>query len=229
MRRHGHLDARTATRLALAFAALSACATLARAQAEEGPAGVALVVDTSDSMRDAAGKRVHAALRRLLESGDARDEYFVFGVSTDVNVELSGAGAGLDAAGASKALGRLFSKKKQGATALYDACALAATRLANGRHPRRLILVISDGLDTVSATSLADVQNLLKRLGVRLVAVGIPSGDLRRVGGAVGVEALDRLAAASGGSVYRMEKDAKEDAIHEGIKALLAPAGSTRK
>lgn len=189
------------------------------------PASIAIVVDNSASTHNLpAGKHLHESLQRLVESGDSRNEYFIFSVSTSVNLELEGAQGGVDAKGASKGLRRIFSKRREGATALFDACTLASVKLANAKHNKRVILVLSDGVDTISTITLSEVQNLLKLLGIRLNAVIIEQPGSSEVEAyRSGIDALNRLARASGGAVFQPKKGIEKHVVLESIKALLYP------
>jgi Ca-activated chloride channel family protein len=147
-----------------------------------------------------------------------RDEFFVVKVSTQASLYLDRTE---DAAEVSKALGKLFSKQEVGATALYDGCALGAGKLANARHEGRVVILLSDGVDTLSTLKLEDVESLLKRTGVRLFAVEVgresPALEHRRMG----FRNLERLAKASGGAAYRVRKPSEFDSILTNIRALL--------
>ncbi|HYN86355.1 MAG TPA: VWA domain-containing protein [Pyrinomonadaceae bacterium] len=193
------------------------------AAAASEPSSVAIIVDNSTSMRDpAAAKHLGESLRRLVESGDARNEYFVFGVSTLVNVESGGRTDGLDAEGAAKALRRVLSARREGATALWDACVLAATKLASAKHTRRVLLVVSDGGDTLSTATPAETLNLLKLLRVRLSAV-VTKPDKEPLIDRRAVNTLKRMAAESGGAFFEPAKGAEKDAVFESVRALVYP------
>ena len=186
------------------------------------PVSIAFVIDTSSSVWatfDSDGKRLRQAIAQFVEAGGGRDEFFIFRVSTEVELYLDRTE---DASEVAKSLSKLLSRRKVGATALFDGCALAATKAADGKHTRRAVLLLSDGVDTVSSMSLVDVEGLLKRAGVRLFAVEV--GD-RRSGGVYeegGFRNLSRLAKASGGAIYRLNKAGELDSILAAVRAELS-------
>ncbi len=229
------VPARAFMRLALTLFILCSSAAYAEARhrpqpsspaAAAEPASIAIVVDHSASMNNSpAGKLLPDLLQRLVETGDDRNEYFIFSVSTSVNLEPEGRHASVDAKGAAKALKRIFSQRRVGATALFDACTLAAVKLSNAKHERRTILLLSDGVDTISTTTFGEVQNLLKLLGIRLSAVVIePAGSgAREAYLRDAIDGLNKLAKASGGAVFQPTKETEKNVVFESIKALVYP------
>src|SRR5687768_8689706 len=224
--RRARLNARTFALLALLLCggrAVASAQTAAPTPAQTPePASIAIVIDTSASVWatfDSDGKRLRQALARFVEAGGGRDEFFIFRVSTETELHLDRTE---DASEVVRSLSKLLSRRKVGATALFDGCALAATKAADGKHTRRAVLLLSDGVDTISSMSLGDVEGLLKRAGVRLFAVEV--GD-RRSGGAYyegGANNLSKLAKASGGAVYRLNKAGELDSILAAVRAELS-------
>jgi hypothetical protein len=60
-----------------------------------------------------------------------------------------------------------------GGTAIYDAVARALPIAAEGQHRKKAILVISDGNDTNSETSVATVRNMIRESDVLVYALGV--------------------------------------------------------
>ena len=87
------------------------------------------------------------------------------------------------------AVGRL---QAGGETSLYDGVSLGLRLL--GRTGERNLVVLSDGADTRSHESLADVSRELRREGVRLDAVALHTAD-------AATTSLQRMAAATQGKV----------------------------
>lgn len=187
------------------------------------PVSVAIVVDTSSSSRASLAedsKRLRQALGRFLEAGGGRDEFAVINVSTRPELYLDWAD---DPARVSKALSKLISRREPGATAIFDGCALAAAKARDAKHARRAVLVLSDGMDTTSALPAGEVEKLLKTAGVRLFAVEV--GDRGKRDATYyegGFGNLSRLASASGGAVYRLQKAAELDEILAAVRAELS-------
>src|ERR671931_985512 len=88
-------------------------------------------------------------------------------------------------------------------TALYDACYLGVEKVQRGAHPKRALLLISDGQDNDSRYTFNELRKLLKESDVTLYAIGILSGS--DAGSAMGMEGqgiLDELSGVSGGKAF---------------------------
>ncbi len=154
------------------------------------PVDVVLVVDRSGSMSGRALADAIAAIGSFLERLGPRDRAALVEISTQATIlqGLTGDRSAVAATASRIAAG--------GDTALYDAVALAARHLTDAGRPeaRQAILVLTDGFDTASTTSLAQVEQLVARRTVDLVALG-PGPD---------AGTLAQLAAAgTGGAVLR--------------------------
>jgi tight adherence protein B len=82
-------------------------------------------------------------------------------------------------------------------TALYDGVSLAVDTVLADPDPnaRRIVVVLSDGADTASATTLAALSRHLRAAGVEVDAVGLESSPSFRA------EPLRQIAAATGGEL----------------------------
>lgn len=169
------------------------------------PLHLGLVVDTSDSVKRVLSDEKTAAagfLQRVLRP--QTDTAFVMGFGGDMKMwqqstpdrqEL------LDAIQRLKQPGwgtRLFD-------ALYTACANQVAGANDGQPVHRAIIVLSDGDDTESFRSLADVIAAAQRNEVQVYALTIRA----RKGADDGDTVLQRLADATGGRQYiaRSSKD----------------------
>lgn len=101
----------------------------------------------------------------------------------------------------------------RGETALYDGLIAAADVLRSSEDARRTIVVVSDGGDTVSSSSLEEAVAELVALDVDLYSIELQSPENDRL-------ALDTLAAATGGSVFSAE-EADLGAVFDSIAAQL--------
>jgi Ca-activated chloride channel family protein len=107
-------------------------------------------------------------------------------------------------------------------TALYDACYLGVERVQRGTHPKRALLLISDGQDNNSRYTYNELRRVLKESDVVLYAVGILSGsDLGSSLGMEGQGILDELAGVSGGKAFYPRSGAEMDDIFEQIALEL--------
>jgi Ca-activated chloride channel family protein len=107
-------------------------------------------------------------------------------------------------------------------TALYDACYLGVEKVQRGSHPKRALLLISDGQDNNSRYTFNELRRLLKESDVTLYGVGILGGS--DAGSSMGMEGqgiLDELANVSGGKAFFPRSAAEMDDIFEQIALEL--------
>ncbi len=135
---------------------------------ERVPVSLGIVLDTSGSMAGEKLEAAQAALDRFLDELLApEDEIFLYRFSNDpVLVQ----GWTSDRGRLRRALGHL---RAAGGTALYDTVAEALPLVETGRHPKKALLVISDGNDTSSHTTLAALKQLIRESEALVYAIGI--------------------------------------------------------
>ena len=168
----------------------------------ELPLRVALLVDTSASITERIGFEKKAAsvfLRKILRRG--MDEALVVAFDDQVRMihDFTSDGVALEAA--------IRRMRPRGNTALYDAIALASeklSRLTDVRVSRRVIIVISDGLDTGSRKIFTEAQRAA--LMTDAVIFCLSTNDLKW-GYSKGEAVLDLLSRATGGKVLRARED----------------------
>ncbi|HKB11249.1 MAG TPA: VWA domain-containing protein [Vicinamibacterales bacterium] len=136
--------------------------------AERVPVSLGIALDTSGSM---AGSKIQAAQdaldRFLYELLDKEDEIFLYRFS---NVPMLLQGWTRDRQLLSRALGRIT---PNGGTAMYDAVADAIPLAQQGQHRKKALLLISDGNDTASATTIREVKTRIRESEVLVYAIGI--------------------------------------------------------
>ncbi len=130
---------------------------------EDVPVSLAILVDNSGSM---AQKRaaVNRAAIDLIQASNPQDEAFIVNFSdeafldqdftSDINLLRQG----------------LSHIDSQGGTALYDAVIAAADHLAKrAKHPKQVILIITDGEDNSSSATLAETVRRIQDLNGPIV------------------------------------------------------------
>jgi len=158
---------------------------------DRDPALFALLVDSSQSMA-IRGDAVRTAAMRLLEPLGKADEIVVAPFSRSI---LSVTGPTTDRTTVLDAIGAI---RHKGGTAILDALSEAAgTMTASTR--RKAIVLITDGYDENSASTIEQASDTLKRSGITLYVVGL--------GGIAGVslkgeKLLRTLAEDSGGRAW---------------------------
>jgi Ca-activated chloride channel family protein len=142
---------------------------------ERAPLSLAILFDVSGSMdvaaRMTAAKFAAHHLLSLLEPG--RDEAALFSFDSRLH-EV--APFTVDTRALNGALGEV---DPFGATSLHDAISEAADRVARRNHPRRAVVVLTDGIDTSSSQSPAQVSGLAAAIDVPVyvIAVVMPIDD----------------------------------------------------
>lgn len=143
-------------------------------ESERVPVSLGLAIDTSGSMLGDKITAARSALNRFLyDLLDQRDQVFIYRFDSHPTLVVDWTD---DRRGAAAALGTL---KPNGGTAIYDAVAEAVARAATGTRRKKAVVVISDGNDTSSRTSLDELVALIRSSEVLVYAIGIDaSGDL---------------------------------------------------
>jgi VWFA-related protein len=152
--------------------------------AERVPVSIGIVLDTSASMSGPKIERARLALGRFLADllGED-DEVFLYRFDTRPRLVQ---GWTTDRVGIQAKLDGI---RPDGATALYDAVSQALDLLASGRHRKKALLVISDGIDTNSQTSMSALKEKIRQSEALVYAIGLggqttfrPSGASRHDG-----------------------------------------------
>jgi len=166
------------------------------AQFERGrvPVSLGVVLDVSQSMLGQRMDDARAALRRflvdLLEPGD---EVFLVVFNHDPRLEAPWT------RGPARLRGRLDAVRPYGATAIYDALALALPLFAGRAHDRAAVVLISDGSDTASDATHEDVRRQIRASDAFVYAVGIDAPERRPINDRVNASLLRSITAESGG------------------------------
>jgi VWFA-related protein len=154
---------------------------------------------------------VTAAARTFVRSSNRDDEMFVVNFNETVTLELPRAIRFTN--DAAKLETAIVSRPTEGQTALYDAVATALEELQAGSRDKKVLIVVSDGGDNVSAHSLAQVMKLAGRSSAVIYTVGLfDQNDPDQNPGV-----LKRLARATGGEVYLPSQTAEVVPICERI------------
>jgi Ca-activated chloride channel homolog len=154
------------------------------------PISIALLLDTSSSMRDANEKQAGAVISALLAAMSGSDEAALFTFDKTLRQETPFTRD-------DEVIQQALSKTVMwGQTSLYDAIADTAKRLSEQPSQRRAVVVITDGQDTSSARTPADVSGLASSFDVPVYVVAV-APKRRWFGG--GNSQLTNLARLTGG------------------------------
>lgn len=138
---------------------------------DQGPVSLAILMDTSGSMR--VGRQLDAsrdAVEHVLSWIDvSTDEIGLFSFDETLRLEVPFT---KDPARIRDGVARLDG---MGTTSLYDAIALTAKALDQRPSPRRAVIVITDGMDTSSTMTAAQVSGLASAIDVPVYVIALLS------------------------------------------------------
>ena len=148
---------------------------------ERRPLRIALALDVSASMENKI-REVETALRHFIDLLEPEDEILVllFNDQVDVVQDFTS-----DRNRLSHVLDML---QPAGATALFDAAKEAIERVGPGASESKAVVLVTDGMDTVSATSWGELRELARRSEVPVFSIGLGSDfTFRSIFGGPGV------------------------------------------
>src|SRR5689334_21801610 len=183
---------------------------------DDSPVSVGVIFDVSGSMSGDKVKRARDALSKFIQTSHDSDEYFLIAFNSRAQLLLDRTRDG------DSVLNKLTFVETKNQTALYDACYLGVEKVQRGAHPKRTLLLNSDGQDNDSRYTFNELRKLLKESAVTLYEIGISSGS--DGGGALGMEGqgiLDELSGVSGGKAFFPRSAAEMDDIFEQIDLEL--------
>lgn len=136
------------------------------------PVSIAMVVDNSGSM---SKKRpsVNKSALDLVEASNPEDEAFVVNFSDEAYIDQE------FTSNVSKLRDGLSHIESRGGTALYDAVVASADKLvADGKRPKQVLIIITDGEDNASTLTLEQTIRRVQELsGPEIYSIGLLFGD----------------------------------------------------
>jgi VWFA-related protein len=142
--------------------------TVTHFNAERVPVSLGIALDTSGSMAGNKIQEARTALDRLLyDLLDRQDEIFLYRFSSTPVLLQSWT---RDRQQLSRALAHV---EPNGGTAMYDAVAESIPLTLQGQNRKKALLVISDGNDTSSATTVRELKAQIRETETLVYAIGI--------------------------------------------------------
>ncbi len=182
---------------------------------EDVPVSMGLVIDNSGSMRDKR-PQVNAAALTLVKTSNPQDEAFVVNFNDDFYLDTIHDFTS-DIVEMKDALERIDAR---GSTALYDAVIGSLDHLKKGAKDKKVLLVVTDGVDNASRRSLANAVQEAQRSDALIYCIGIFSdddikhnrGDMKKAR-----RALTELATSTGGIAFFPENVTDTETICDQI------------
>ena len=165
---------------------------------EDLPVSLGILIDSSGSMYDKRAAVEQAALD-LIKLSNKEDEAFVVDFSWEAFIDQDFTN---DIDKLRQGLGYI---KSSGGTAIYDALVASADYLAkNGKHPKQVLLVVTDGEDNASSASLEQAIRRIQDLdGPVIYSVGLLFGqDTDKRESRHAKRVLETLSEQTGGAAY---------------------------
>lgn len=159
------------------------------------PVTVGLVVDNSGSMASKRQQVILAGLAFAKES-NPKDEFFVINFNNSVTRGLPPEMMFTDNLQILR--NALYFGQAKGQTALYDAVAYALNHLEYGHRDKRTLIVVSDGGDNDSATSLTELMKIIESSRATIYTIGLLDPENRDLNPGV----LRKMATVSGGQFF---------------------------
>jgi Ca-activated chloride channel homolog len=164
---------------------------------EDQPVSLGILVDDSGSMQPKHAAVAKAALD-LVRLSNPQDETFIVNFADEPYLDQD------FTSDLTKLNDGLTHIEARGGTALYDAVSASADHMAKtAKRSRQVLLIITDGEDNDSASTLEETVRRVQDLGGPVVyAIGLLFGDTPKSESRPAKRALDLLAKETGGVAY---------------------------
>lgn len=162
---------------------------------EDVPISLGLVIDNSGSMADKR-RDVELAALALVRNSNPQDEVFIVNFNDEAYLDVDFTS---DIKKLEEGLTRIDSR---GGTAMRDAISMSIDHLLEkGKRDKKVLLVVTDGNDNTSTTTLEKLVQKVQQSEVLIYAIGLLDKEQRRERKRA-QRALNALATASGGLAY---------------------------
>jgi len=186
---------------------------------EEDPVSIGVVFDTSGSMKGSLNG-AREALRALMTSANPDDEAFLETVSTHPQ----------NALGFTNDVGELLSEvafnKGRGDTALLDSVWESLDHIRSAAHPRKALIVISDGMDNHSRHSQGELLERAMEADLQIYTISIFNPEANKKPSQMieeqhGLLLMQELADRTGGLQFMVRSDADMQQAAMRVSAAL--------
>ncbi len=165
---------------------------------EDVPVSMGLIIDNSGSMRSKRAS-VEAAALALVKDSNPQDEVFIVNFNDDAYIDNPpGKDFLTDIADMQAALTRIDSR---GGTAMRDAIDKSIEWLKKAHKDKKVLVVVTDGVDNASTVNLEDLVRDARQSGVLIYSVGLLADEEKR-SAASAKRQLNALAEATGGLTF---------------------------
>jgi len=149
---------------------------LDRVRNEDVPITAGLVLDNSASMRPNRHQMMAGALR-FAETVNPYDEIFVVNFNDDYYLDLRGKDFSNNVDELKEALEKTNTR---GSTAVYDALRASLQHLKRGTRQKKVLIVITDGVDNASISRFDTVLREAQQSEAGIYLIALPCSDAKR-------------------------------------------------
>jgi Ca-activated chloride channel family protein len=132
---------------------------------EDVPISLGVILDLSGSMTNKIGK-ARAAIMEFFKTANKNDDFFLVGFNAQAELMSPFTD------NPEYIQSRVLFAAPGGRTALLDAVYLGLTYMRHSKHPKRALLIFSDGGDNHSRHSRGEIKQLVREADVQLFAIG---------------------------------------------------------
>lgn len=187
------------------------------------PVSVGILVDTSGSMEPKI-PQAKAAIAEFIRNLNPRDDVFLFAFSENPYL--------LEPFTVNHAavMSRLALLHAYGRTALYDVILDGLIMVSRGHYDKKALLVVTDGMDTASSSSVDQVVMQARRQGVLVYSIGIgdpnvsATGIFSLLGGSiddrVDVRTLQELSTETGAKTYIVREVGDGEMLRQATESI---------
>ncbi len=165
---------------------------------EDAPISLGVIFDMSGSMGNKIDKSKEAVVE-FFRTANPDDEFFMIGFADKPQLMADFTSS------IEKIQGQLVYTVPQGRTALLDAIYLGINKMKQAKHPKKALLIISDGGDNHSRYTESEIRSMVKEADVQIYAIGIfdssPSTEEERSGPAM----LSEITDVTGGRTFTID------------------------
>ncbi len=165
---------------------------------EDSPISLGVIFDISVSMSNKIEKSRDAVVE-FFKTANPQDEFFLIAFSETPSLVADFTES------IEQIQGQLVYTVPKGRTALLDAIYLGVNKMKQAKHPKKALLIISDGGDNHSRYTEGEIKSLVKEADVQIYAIGIfeptpPTPEER-----AGPQMLSEITDVTGGRTFTID------------------------
>lgn len=142
--------------------------------AEDAPASVGILVDKSESADIIEASELEQALTNFINKSHPDNEYFLMTFNTEQELLLDRT---QDEKAVLQAIKKLQDVQYRENTKFFDAVQTGTEKISEGKHAKKVLIIISDAIDNSSKNDFGDVKKIIRQADVLLYNINIMTGD----------------------------------------------------